>query len=149
MKNHQGSIAIKIKKACQRDHKNDRNTRLFDEATQDLSEEKREEFREWAATYRKNQKTWKTLKGFLASHKEFGVIFVKMVTLFLSEAYQNEYEEWLSQAKMNLPTKVLLREKDSKDFYLWKFSLTIDEIQGKVYDYENEIKRSRKCIKVL
>jgi len=146
MKNHQGSIAGQIKKACKRDQ---RNTKLFDEATRDLSEEKKEKFREWASTYRKNQKTWSTLKKFLSSHKEFAVIFVKMITCFLSEDYKDEYEEWVSQSQMSAQTKALLQEKESKDFYILKFSLTIDEIQGKVCDFGYEIKKSRKFLKEL
>jgi hypothetical protein len=149
MKNHQGSIAGKIKKECKRDEETDENTRLFNEATQDLSEEKTEEFRKWASKYNKKDKTWNALKKFFASNREFAVVFVNMTGLFLSEGYKDEFEEWLGQGQMSSQTKVLLKEKDNKEFYALKFSLTLDEIQGKVSDFRNEIKKSRKSLKVF
>jgi len=149
MKNHQGSIAGKIKKECKFDQETGRNTRLFEGATQNLSKEKKEEFRKWASKYSKTDKTWNALKKFFASNKGFAVIFVKMVALFLSGDCKNEFEEWLSHGQMSNQTKTLLKEKKNKDFYILKFSLLIDEIQGRVPDFRNEIKKSRKTLKVL
>jgi len=71
-----------------------------------------------------------------------------MINNFLSEDFKDEYEEWLNHSQMSIQTKALLKEIESKEFYSSKFSLIIDEIQGRVDDFENEIKKSRKFLKV-
>ncbi len=144
MKNHQGSIAGKIKKFCQED------TRLFIEGTISLSPEKRKEFREWTSSeLKKSYKTWTSIMKFLNLKLEFGRIFVDMINLFLSERFKAEYEEWLDEGSMIEQTKVLLKEQSGKDFYLAKFNLIIDHLSGKVADISRELNQSRKSLKKL
>jgi len=146
MKNHQGTIAGKVKKFCKLD-KRTGSTRLFEEATKDLTAEKKEKFRKWALSYQKTCRTWNVLRKFLSSNAEFGGLFATMAILLLSEDFKNEYEECINKGQMGEKTKALLREQNSKDFYIEKFKLTIKTLQGNTHDFENEIKKHRKTQK--
>jgi len=147
MKNHQGSIAGKIKRLCQKNERTGDDTRIFKEATGSLSLVKREEFREWTSKLHKSYKTWKTLAKFLSSNLSFGIIFVDMINLFLSERFRSEYEEWLDQGQMNRLTRLLLKDPSNKEFYITKFNLIIDDLSGVVLDISSEINKSRKSLK--
>ena len=149
MKNNQGTIAGKIKKSCKVDRKTGRNTRLFEEAAKNLTEDKKEKFRKYALSYKKTFRTWSKLKEFLSLNAEFGGLFAKMAILLLSEDFKNEYEECIIQGQMGEKTKDLLREQSSKDFYIEKFSLMINILQGNPHDFENEIKKHRKFLKKI
>ena len=147
MKNHQGAIAGKIKKLCKKDKKTGCNTRLFERATANLTDEQKEEFREWMATYQKKDKTWTSLRTFLSSKREFGEVFVDMIDLLLSEEFEAEYKQCLEEGKMSDSAKAMLSQQENKNFYRLKFALIMDEIQGKALNYENEIRKSRKTLK--
>ena len=147
MKNHQGTIAGKIKRSCRRDMKTGRNTRLLEEGMKDLPPDKIEKFRKWAMSFEKTYRTWNKLKEFLTSNLEFGGIFANMAILLLSEGFQNEYEECINKGQMGEKSKALLREKSSKNFYIEKFSLIIDTLQGNANDFESEIKKNKKSLK--
>ncbi len=147
MKNHQGTIAGKIKKSCKRDRKTGKNTRLFEEATKDLTPDKTERFRRWAMNFEKTYRTWNRLKEFLSTNPEFGIIFANMAILLLSEAFKIEYEECINKGKLGEKSKALLREQNSKDFYIEKFSLIIDMLEGNANDFDSEIKKHRKSLK--
>jgi len=149
MKNHQGTIAGKIKKQCQRKKATGRNTRLFDKGTETLTEGQKEEFREWVSKYNKEAKTWAKIRNFLENNLVFADIFVEMVILFLSEEFKTEYEESLTQGQMSQKTQDLLKAKESKDFYMWKFSLVMDELKGEVSNFENEMKKPRKALRLI
>ena len=149
MKDHQGMIAAKIKKSCKLNKKTGEETRLFKVATQNEPKEEKEEFRKCALTYQKANKTWKKLKGFLASNPKFGALFASMAILLLSDEFEKEYEAFINEGKLNKNNKELLKEKSSKDFYRSKFDLAINEILGFPIDFENEIKKSRKSLQLL
>jgi len=147
MKNHQGTFAGKVKKSCKQDRKTGRNTRLFEEATKDLTPERKEKFRKWALTYKKTFRTWNKLREFLGLNVEFGSLFTKMAILLLSNEFKNEYEECINKGQMSEKTKVFLRDQENKDFYIDKFSLIIETLQGKTNDFDSGIKKHRKAIK--
>jgi len=149
MKNNQGTFAGKMKQLCKKDKDTNQDTRLFAEATVELSADKKEEFRTWASSYDKKWKTWATLKKFLGTNTEFGFIFVDMILLFLSDRFRREYDEFITQGHMGKETKNLLRRQDSKAFYTSKFKLVLDELHGEQINFEHSIKKSRKSLKVL
>ncbi len=147
MKNHQGAIAGKIKKLCKKDKKTGENNKLFERATQGLTDEEKEEFQNWVATYQKKDKTWVSLQRFLESSSKFGIIFVDMIDLLLSEEFESEYQKCLDEGKMSDNAKEMLKQKENKEFYRMKFALIMDGIQGKALNYDNEIRKSRKTLK--
>ncbi len=149
MKNNQGTFAGKMKALCKKDKDTNQDTRLFAEATAEFAAEEKEEFRTWANSYDKKWKTWATLKSFLASKQKFGVVFVNMIILFLSERFRKEYDEFITNGHMGKDTKNLLRRQDSKAFYTSKFNLVLDELHGEQTNFEHSIKKSRKSLKVL
>ncbi len=147
MKNNQGTIAGKVKKSCRIDKRTGRNTRLFEEATKNLTAEKKTRFRKYALTYKKTYRTWSKLMEFLSLNAEFGSLFANMAILLLSDDFKNEYEECINKGKMNANTKAFLREQENKDFYIRKFNAMIDTLKGNAIDFENEIKKHRKALK--
>ncbi len=152
MKNHQGTIALKVTKECQKIEGTEEDTELFKQATSSLTPEKREDFRKWASKL-SNLKTWKTLSEWLRKDLEFGIIFVEMVDLFLSSSgiFQAKYEEWLdNQKRMTKATKTTLRDQGNKEFYRKKFLAIIDDIFDFMADESNEvINKSRKYLKTV
>lgn len=142
MRNHQGAIAGKVKNFCKKDKKTGNNSRLFNEATKYLSPIEKEEFREWALSYKRDDRTWKRLKKFLGSQPEFGVLFVDMTIQLLSEAFKNEYEECINKGQMNKETKSFLKEQSNKDFYIEKFKT----LQREDKEFKTNIRKQRKSL---
>jgi len=146
MKNHQGTLSSRIKHECKLDKFTNEESRLFREVTQHLDEEKKEEFRKYASLYKKNDKTWKALIKYFKSQLEFGLLFIQMLLRFLSDDFRVEYDDFVRQGKMNTESKQLLAKQSSKHFYIEKFTLVLEEVQGKACNFEHSIKKSRKTL---
>jgi len=146
MKNHQGTFSSKIKQECKLDRFTNEETRLFSEVTQHLDEEKKEAFRKYASLYKKNDKTWKALIQYFKTELEFGLLFIKMILRFLSDDFRAEYDEFIRKGKMNGESKQLLAKQSSKHFFIEKFTLVFEEVQGKACNFEHSIKKSRKTL---
>jgi len=149
MKNHQGTLCGKIKKECELLVLG-LDTPLFGDVTELLREEKREEFREFALNYDKKHKTWETLIGYFESEPWCGILFIKMILRFLSTDFRGDYERSIDRSlQMKQETKVLLKQQSNKEFYWKKFESILNKMQGDVDDFEEEIKKSRKNLKLL
>jgi len=147
MKNHQGTLCGKGKKQCELI--DGEETRLFRDVTRHLEKEEREEFREFALTYDKKHKTWETLTSYFESKPWCGILYIEMILIFLSEDFNDEYEKIIDESlQMRRKTKFLLKRQSSKDFYVQKFEAILNKFQGKIDDFEQEMKKSRKQIKL-
>lgn len=146
MKNIQGHLASAIKRFCKIIKKTGEETPLFREATKRLDDKDKKAFIEFVLTFDKSYKTWNKLRIFFSDKIEFGIIFVEMIMLLLTDPYQGEFTEWLQKGKMSPKNKQLLKEEENKNFYYEKFTLIRDELLGLEINFKTSIKKSREAL---
>jgi len=118
MKNYPGLITQRLKTKLTND--GEFLTRILKFVNVQFTPSKKQGFLQYVQEYCKDWKTWARVSAYLNRDPVFGPIFQKIILEFLTEKFEDDYEEWLVNGKMNEKSKELLR--NSKSFFIQGFS---------------------------
>ena len=95
-----------------------------------------EKFKDFISKYNKNNKTWATIEEYLRNNLRFARGYLKLVYTFMSDEYQEEFDEWVNEGRMSLENQKYLKDMKNKKELLRKFKVLGSKFDIDEYNFD-------------